>query len=118
MDAERGNIVLDLGKGGSAVLPKNEQVPGEHFTEGQMVQVYVCLLYTAQNAQEPVRAFFFKADIPRSKVSACLLSLRLSLRFACWTGLGCAALGCAFWAGSVSYTHLQCALRKQRCHPW
>ena len=21
--------------------PKNEQVPGEHFTEGQMVQVYV-----------------------------------------------------------------------------
>ena len=28
-------------KGGSAVLPKNEQVPGEHFTEGQMVQVYV-----------------------------------------------------------------------------
>ena len=41
VDAERGNIVLDLGKGGSAVLPKNEQVPGEHFTEGQMVQVYV-----------------------------------------------------------------------------
>ena len=38
VDAERGNIVLDLGKGGSAVLPKNEQVPGEHFTEGQMVQ--------------------------------------------------------------------------------
>ena len=27
VDAERGNIVLDLGKGGSAVLPKNEQVP-------------------------------------------------------------------------------------------
>ena len=41
VDAERGNIVLDLGKGGSAVLPKNEQVPGEHFTEGQMVKVYV-----------------------------------------------------------------------------
>ena len=41
VDAERGNIVLDLGKGGSAFLPKNEQVPGEHFTEGQMVQVYV-----------------------------------------------------------------------------
>lgn len=41
VDAETGKIVLDLGKGGSAVLPKNEQVPGEHFTEGQMVQVYV-----------------------------------------------------------------------------
>lgn len=35
VDAERGNIVLDLGKGGSAVLPKNEQVPGEHFTEAR-----------------------------------------------------------------------------------
>ena len=29
IDPERGNIVLDLGKGGSAVLPRNEQVPGE-----------------------------------------------------------------------------------------
>ena len=41
LDPERGNIVLDLGKGGSAVLPRNEQVPGETFTEGQVVQVYV-----------------------------------------------------------------------------
>ena len=41
VDAERGNIVLDLGKGGSAVLPKNEQVLGEHYTEGQTLQVYV-----------------------------------------------------------------------------
>ena len=32
IDPERGNIVLDLGKGGSAVLPRNEQVPGETFT--------------------------------------------------------------------------------------
>ena len=38
---ERGNVVLDLGKGGSAVLPRNEQVAGETFTEGQTVQVYV-----------------------------------------------------------------------------
>ena len=29
IDPERGNVVLDLGKGGSAVLPRNEQVPGE-----------------------------------------------------------------------------------------
>ena len=41
VDHERGNIVLDLGKGGSAVLPRNEQVPGENFTEGDTVQVYV-----------------------------------------------------------------------------
>ena len=41
IDPERGNVVLDLGKGGSAVLPRNEQVPGETFTEGQVVQVYV-----------------------------------------------------------------------------
>ena len=41
VDNERGNIVVDLGKGGSAVLPRNEQVPGETFTENQVVQVYV-----------------------------------------------------------------------------
>ena len=41
IDPERGNVVLDLGKGGTAVLPRNEQVPGETFTEGQTVQVYV-----------------------------------------------------------------------------
>ena len=41
IDPERGNIVLDLGKGGSAVLPRNEQVPGETFREGETVQVYV-----------------------------------------------------------------------------
>ena len=40
-DGERIFYVLDLGKGGSAVLPRNEQVPGETFTEGQTVQVYV-----------------------------------------------------------------------------
>ena len=41
VDHERGNIVLDLGKGGSAVLPRNGQVPGESFNEGDTVQVYV-----------------------------------------------------------------------------
>ena len=40
VDHERGNIVLDLGKGGSAVLPR-KQVPGESFNEGDTVQVYV-----------------------------------------------------------------------------
>ena len=41
IDTLRGVVALDLGKGGEAYLPKNEQVPGETFTEGQVVQVYV-----------------------------------------------------------------------------
>ena len=41
VDNEKGIVALDLGKGGEAYLPKNEQVPGETFTEGQVVQVYV-----------------------------------------------------------------------------
>lgn len=41
IDPERGNVTLDLGKGGSAVLPRNEQVPGEHYTEGDILKVYV-----------------------------------------------------------------------------
>ncbi len=41
VDAEKGTVVLDLGKGGEAVLPRNEQVPGEAYTEGQMLDVYV-----------------------------------------------------------------------------
>ena len=48
VDPERGNIVLDLGKGGSAVLPRNEQVPGETFTEGQMVQGDVVAVLAAE----------------------------------------------------------------------
>ncbi len=38
---QRGASCSDLGKGGEAILPQNEQVPGEHFTEGQTLQVYV-----------------------------------------------------------------------------
>ena len=34
-------MALDLGKGGEAILPRNEQVPGETYTEGQTLQVYV-----------------------------------------------------------------------------
>lgn len=41
IDPERGNVVLDLGKGGSAILPRGEQVPGEQFEEGDVIQVYV-----------------------------------------------------------------------------
>lgn len=41
IEPERGSLVLDLGKGGSAVLPRSEQVPGETYAEGDIVQVYV-----------------------------------------------------------------------------
>ena len=41
VDPEKGIVALDLGKGGEAILPRNEQVPGEVYTEGQTLQVYV-----------------------------------------------------------------------------
>ena len=41
VDPEKGIVALDLGKGGEAILPRNEQVPGETYTEGQVLQVYV-----------------------------------------------------------------------------
>ncbi len=41
VDTEKGIVALDLGKGGEAVLPRSEQVPGEDFYEGQLVQVYI-----------------------------------------------------------------------------
>ena len=41
VDPEKGIVALDLGKGGEAILPRNEQVPGEVYTEGQMLQVYI-----------------------------------------------------------------------------
>ncbi len=41
MDTQKGIVALDLGKGGEAFLPRNEQVPGETYTEGETLQVYV-----------------------------------------------------------------------------
>ena len=41
VDIEKGIVALDLGKGGEAVLPRNEQVPGEVYTEGETLQVYI-----------------------------------------------------------------------------
>ena len=41
VDQEKGVIVLELSKGGEAILPHNEQVPGEVYTEGQTIEVYV-----------------------------------------------------------------------------
>ena len=41
VDPEKGIVAVDLGKGGEAILPRNEQVPGEVYTEGQSLQVYV-----------------------------------------------------------------------------
>ena len=40
VDPQKGNAVLLIGKS-EAVLPKNEQVPGEILTEGQHIKVYV-----------------------------------------------------------------------------
>ena len=41
VDNEKCIVALDLGKGGEAILPRNEQVPGETYTEGETLQVYV-----------------------------------------------------------------------------
>ncbi len=41
IDSEKGIISVDLGKGGEAILPRNEQVAGEDYTEGMQLQVYV-----------------------------------------------------------------------------
>ena len=41
VDHERGIVAVDMGKGGEAILPRSEQVPGETYTEGQQLQVYV-----------------------------------------------------------------------------
>ena len=41
VDHERGLVTLDMGKSGEAILPHNEQVPGEEYYEGQHLQVYV-----------------------------------------------------------------------------
>ena len=37
----KGSVTLELGKGGVATLPRNEQVAGEELREGQHVKVYV-----------------------------------------------------------------------------
>ena len=52
VDTEKGIVALDLGKGGEAVLPRNEQVPGEVYTEGETLQVYICLLYTSPSPRD------------------------------------------------------------------
>lgn len=41
VDPVRGIVTLELGKGGIATLPRNEQVPGETMREGEHVKVYV-----------------------------------------------------------------------------
>ena len=37
VDPDKGIVSLDLGKGGEAMLPHNEQVPGEEYTVGQQI---------------------------------------------------------------------------------
>ncbi len=41
VDREKNLVSLDLGKDSEALLPKNEQVPGEVYVEGQQIQVYI-----------------------------------------------------------------------------
>lgn len=41
IDNKKGIVTLDLGKGGDAILPRNEQVVGEELHEGDRVKVYV-----------------------------------------------------------------------------
>lgn len=40
IDPRTGNVTLEVGKS-EAVLPKGEQVPGEEFTEGQLIKIYI-----------------------------------------------------------------------------
>lgn len=41
IDLKKGIVTLDLGKGGEAILPRNEQVAGEELVEGERIKVYV-----------------------------------------------------------------------------
>ncbi|MBR5497617.1 MAG: transcription termination/antitermination protein NusA [Clostridia bacterium] len=40
IDAKTGNLTLEIGKA-EAILPKNEQIPGESFEIGQLIKVYI-----------------------------------------------------------------------------
>ena len=40
-DPRTGNVTLELANRNEAILPKNEQVPGETYTDGQRIRVYV-----------------------------------------------------------------------------
>lgn len=40
-DPRKGSVTLEMGNRNEAILPKSEQVPGEEYTEGQKLRVYV-----------------------------------------------------------------------------
>ena len=40
-DPRTGNVTLELANRNDAILPNNEQVPGETYTDGQRIRVYV-----------------------------------------------------------------------------
>jgi N utilization substance protein A len=48
VEPEKGIVAIDLGKGGEAILPRNEQVPGESYHEGDLIQVYVVDVLTGE----------------------------------------------------------------------
>ena len=49
IDPVTGNAVLELGKN-EVTLFKNEQIPGEHYIEGQKIKVYVTIVKRANSA--------------------------------------------------------------------
>ena len=61
VDPEKGIVALDLGKGGEAILPRNEQVPGEVYTEGQMLQVYIVDVVASERG--PRRANVYRKNL-------------------------------------------------------
>ena len=72
VDPEKGIVALDLGKGGEAILPRNEQVPGEVYTEGQTVfglQMVASVLkgVKAQDGKLNVNAFAKALETARFK---------------------------------------------------
>ena len=52
---ERGNIFLDLGRA-LAILPYDEQVPGERFRQGERVRAYLC------NVEEGARGVMLRVS--------------------------------------------------------
>ncbi len=47
IDPVTGNVTLEIGKA-EAILPKGEQVPGEEFTEGELIKVFIVEVRTTE----------------------------------------------------------------------
>ena len=67
VDPEKGIVALDLGKGGEAILPRNEQVPGEVYTDGT-VEVKAI----SREAGARTKMAVWSKDANVNPVSACI----------------------------------------------